>query len=67
MIISVSATHKEYGEFESYIVKNCFEIEKLANLFASDNPNLEELTVIIDRMLSIKKDKMDVANNNLKK
>lgn len=66
MIIVAGANHKQYADFENYIMKNYVEIEKIAALFASDNPNYEELDSIVDKMLSIKKEKLNSINDSKK-
>ena len=54
----IKADHSEYGLFEEYILDNYEEIEKLARLFSSNNPNYDELVAKVDEMLNIKKEKL---------
>lgn len=54
----IRADHSEYGLFEEYILDNYEEIEKLAKLFSSNNPNFDELVSKVDEMLNIKKEKL---------
>ncbi len=64
VITSIGADHSEYSRFEEYILGNYREIEELAMLFASENPDYEKLTMVVDKLLSFKKDKMAMINSD---
>lgn len=66
MIITAGANHKQYADFENYIMKNYAGIEKLALLFAGDNPNYEELNVVVDKMLNVKKELLNTIEESKK-
>ena len=67
VITTVSADHSEYANFQNYVLNNCMEIEKIAKIFASNNPNFEELNKLVDGLLQIKRDKIYLVNENSRK
>ena len=67
VITTVSADHSEYANFQNYVLNNCMEIEKIAKIFASNNPNFDELNKLVDGLLQIKRDKIYLVNENSKK
>ena len=59
-IISADGSdHSGYSILENYVVSNYAQIEDIARLFASDNPDYERLDAVVDRMIEIKKEKLD--------
>ena len=56
----IRADHSEYSYIEEYIFDNFNRIEEIANLFASENPDFTKLTMVVDKMLNIKKEKQDL-------
>ncbi len=65
VISAKGANHNEYAFFENYILNNFKYIEEIASLFASDNPDFDKLTKIIDDMLLKKKNILSSLQNTM--
>ena len=66
IITVIRSDHSEYAYLENYILNNFIEIEEIAKLFASEEPDFEKLTELIDKFLKIKHDMQGFANANIK-
>ena len=65
-IISVNgADHSEYSILRNYVINNVNSIITLASLFRSNEPDLMQLEDIIDKMLTVKKEKQEYAKKML--
>lgn len=59
----IRSDHSEYGYLREYVFDNFMEIEELARMFASDNPDWNKLSEKVDKMLAIKKDMLNKIEN----
>ena len=67
IITTIAADHSEYSRLHEYVFNNYEDIEKIALLFASENPDYDKLIDLIDSLLTIKKDNLEIANTDIKK
>lgn len=65
IITSIRADHTEYYYLERYIIKNYEYIKELSELFASDEPDYDKLTSVLDELLNKKKVLLESIQNTM--
>ena len=65
VITSIRADHTEYYYLERYIIKNYGYIKELSELFASDEPDYDKLTSVLDELINKKKVLLSSIQNTM--